>query len=231
MLLVLHRLVGSEHESLQRAAGAGATPFGADYAGIGDLLYGEWAFDVPKLFDVVALYGRTARPVVASLLRSLFTLQPSYFGDVAEALPVVAQTLKEVAARVTQLAAGPTADAAARQPQAGVAPLDLHKYLVDICVTVAELFKAYPDTCYCLMRAGTLVGLGAGAGGCWRARRGPFTVRVCCAPRPSCNFRDGTYDRAARCGATRGRNAAAWVGHGIRGASAATRPSRTRHSS
>ena len=148
VLLLLVRLVGGEHESLSASASGGsASPFG-EYASLGELLYSEWVFDVAKLLDIVALFGRSCPAVVGALLKNLFAIQPAYYGDLAEALGVVARTLQEVSSRVQQLHDG-SVDAAAP----GVGTTDLHRYLVDITVSLAELFKAYPDTCYCLMRS------------------------------------------------------------------------------
>jgi len=159
MLLTLHRLVGGEHEQMVTAAQAsGVSAFG-EHASLGDLLYSEWVLDVPKLFDIAALFGRSARSIVSSLLHNLFTLQPAYFSDIAEALPVVSQTLQEVSKKV----AASKSDAASAE-DAGL--VDLHSYLGDISVTLVELFSCYPDAAYCLMPSGASLALAANSSQC-----------------------------------------------------------------
>lgn len=112
--------------------------------------YASWVLDVPKLLDLCALYGRTHATAISAMLHQLVTLHSLYYGDVAEALPLVSQVLAEVAGQVE--AQGKDTTTATNNASPGVSMVDLHQYLVDVTTSIHELLQAHPDMCYCLMR-------------------------------------------------------------------------------
>ena len=62
----------------------------------GKLLYDNYIFSVPIIFDICQHYGRENQKVVAKILDSLFTLQPLYLKDVRETLPYIAQVKRKI---------------------------------------------------------------------------------------------------------------------------------------
>eukprot|EP00050_Salpingoeca_kvevrii_P017016 m.60837 g.60837 ORF g.60837 m.60837 type:complete len:681 (-) comp7308_c0_seq1:72-2114(-) len=54
-----------------------------------NLIYDNWVFDVPKLLDLCAIYGRKPRPLLSKMVGNIFAKQPKYHQDLDEALTVI----------------------------------------------------------------------------------------------------------------------------------------------
>lgn len=54
---------------------------------LGQLLYHNYVFSIPIIFDICQLYGRENAKAVERILSSLFTLEPLYYDDLAKAIP------------------------------------------------------------------------------------------------------------------------------------------------
>lgn len=61
------------------------------------MVYANWLFDVPRLMDLCALYGRTNAGVVSEVCRNVLGAQPKYADDLTEAMGAVTLTCQQVA--------------------------------------------------------------------------------------------------------------------------------------
>lgn len=57
----------------------------------GNLLYHQYIFTVPVIFDLSQLYGRENAKTVEKIFKSLFTIQSFYYEDVKKSVPHIIQ--------------------------------------------------------------------------------------------------------------------------------------------
>ncbi|XP_017890260.1 activating signal cointegrator 1 complex subunit 2 isoform X2 [Ceratina calcarata] len=62
----------------------------------GTLLYENYVFTIPIIFDLCQLYGRENEKVVRHILRDLFTLEPRYNDDLKRAVPCLIEAYENV---------------------------------------------------------------------------------------------------------------------------------------
>lgn len=62
----------------------------------GNLLYENYVFTIPIIFDLCQLYGRENEKVVTHIIRNLFTLEPRYNNDLQRAVPCLIMALENV---------------------------------------------------------------------------------------------------------------------------------------
>uniref|UniRef100_A0A7S2WWT8 CUE domain-containing protein n=1 Tax=Chloropicon primus TaxID=1764295 RepID=A0A7S2WWT8_9CHLO len=62
----------------------------------GDALYRRWMVDIPKLFDLCAIYGPSNSRLVQELVKNMFTVQPRYRSDLASCLQTVVLNMTQV---------------------------------------------------------------------------------------------------------------------------------------
>eukprot|EP01083_Nonionella_stella_P278628 947622_1 len=60
------------------------------------LLYDNWLFDIPKLFDVCVLYSHAAPELTRQLVKGVFDAQPKYWSDLMQALKVIRELLQKI---------------------------------------------------------------------------------------------------------------------------------------
>ena len=57
----------------------------------GNLLYNNYIFTVPIIFDLCQQYGRENKKTINKILKSLFTIQPLYIEDLKKAVSFLVQ--------------------------------------------------------------------------------------------------------------------------------------------
>jgi len=62
----------------------------------GEILYENFLFDVPKLFDLCVLYGAGNKQLVTKMVDNIFTQQPKYNDDLAQSIDTLAQVWLKV---------------------------------------------------------------------------------------------------------------------------------------
>lgn len=53
----------------------------------GEMIYNNYLFDVPKIMDLCALYGRTNGSILKKMISNVFSTQPSYVDDLETTVP------------------------------------------------------------------------------------------------------------------------------------------------
>ena len=59
----------------------------------GEILYENFLFDIPKIFDLCVLYGEGNGPLLTKIVDNIFTQQPKYNDDLQCAIPTVIQVI------------------------------------------------------------------------------------------------------------------------------------------
>ncbi len=66
----------------------------------GRIIYEHYLFDIPKLFDLCALYGGGNRPLLTKMVANVFEKQPHYEEDWKGMVGVIMETLSRQALKV-----------------------------------------------------------------------------------------------------------------------------------
>ncbi|XP_076240080.1 activating signal cointegrator 1 complex subunit 2 isoform X4 [Calliopsis andreniformis] len=118
---------------------------------MGNLLYDNYIFTIPIIFDLCQLYGRENEKVIERMLRCLFTLESRYNNDLQKTVPCLIEAFKTIerkfntcsshntdkAISLSEWTAGPT----------NLTLLDLEDtilYVLDISSTLTVFLKNYP---------------------------------------------------------------------------------------
>ena len=56
-----------------------------------EIIYENFLFDIPKLFDLCALYGHANAALLAKMVTNVFMQQPQYVDDLRTAVPTIIQ--------------------------------------------------------------------------------------------------------------------------------------------
>jgi hypothetical protein len=75
----------------QAACAAGRVVHAWPTPAFGSLLYDNWIWDIPQLFDVCVLYGESNPGWIQRFLLSIVMAQPSYYDDLASAWSLLAK--------------------------------------------------------------------------------------------------------------------------------------------
>ncbi|KAI3428044.1 hypothetical protein D9Q98_006430 [Chlorella vulgaris] len=146
MLPLMHRLVCAEER--------GAPPKADRAAVLSRVL------DLPRLLDLCSLYSAPAADsssgssssLLARVVAAAFGLLPQLSSQAAQAAPLLAQNLGQVAEACLTAAGSASRDSGMMQSlQDGVS------YLRDTCLTLASLLQAYPAAAALLLRQGALL--------------------------------------------------------------------------
>ncbi|XP_035727074.1 activating signal cointegrator 1 complex subunit 2-like [Vespa mandarinia] len=118
---------------------------------LGKLLYDNFIFTVPIIYDLCQLYGRENEKTIAKILDSLFTIQPLYNDDVEKSVPYLVKALNNVE---TGFRDRPTCSSDEAVPLL-IVPIEITKitlfsledmilYVLDISSTITIFLKNYP---------------------------------------------------------------------------------------
>jgi hypothetical protein len=61
-----------------------------------NIVYSNQIFDLPKLFDLAAIYGSSNQSLVSSLMQNVFDSEPRYQSDFKEAFDMLLNVLKRI---------------------------------------------------------------------------------------------------------------------------------------
>ena len=111
------------------------------FAGI---IYENWLFDVPKMLDIVSIYGGGNKSLVAKMITNIFKHQPGYLDDLLTVLEGVRGVLDLTAKRCTSNDAGGDGDAGSGKPLTAKEALELQLYMVDISATLHAFLEVCP---------------------------------------------------------------------------------------
>lgn len=57
----------------------------------GEILYENFIFDIPKMFDLCVLYHPGNTPLLAKMVENIFTQQPNYNDDLVQTVHTLSQ--------------------------------------------------------------------------------------------------------------------------------------------
>lgn len=63
---------------------------------LGNLLYDNYIFTIPIIFDLCQLYGRENAKVIEKIVRNVFSLQPSYNDDLEKSVPCLVKVMYHI---------------------------------------------------------------------------------------------------------------------------------------
>ncbi|XP_076680827.1 activating signal cointegrator 1 complex subunit 2 isoform X2 [Andrena cerasifolii] len=118
---------------------------------LGNLLYENYIFTVPIIFDLCQLYGRENPKIMKKILNCLFTLEPKYNNDLKKTVPRLIEALENVDGKfgISSIHNSSEAVSLSRQ-NTGPKNLtlfnleDMILYVLDISSTLTVFLKNYP---------------------------------------------------------------------------------------
>ncbi|XP_017787994.1 PREDICTED: activating signal cointegrator 1 complex subunit 2 [Habropoda laboriosa] len=116
----------------------------------GNLLYENYIFTVPIIFDLCQLYGRENEKIMKKILNCLFTLEPQYNNDLEKAVPCMIEALENVERRFDNCPTRYSNEAVSlSERDTGTIKLtlfnleDMILYVLDISSTITVFLKNY----------------------------------------------------------------------------------------
>ncbi|XP_029169815.1 activating signal cointegrator 1 complex subunit 2 [Nylanderia fulva] len=117
---------------------------------LGNLLYDNYIFTIPIIFDLCQLYGRENTKVIEKIIFSIFTLQPMYNDDLKKSVTCLIKAFENVERRFEDCLDHATeavvlAERANDSIEMTLYNLeDLILYILDVSSTLSILLKSYP---------------------------------------------------------------------------------------
>lgn len=116
---------------------------------LGNLLYNNYIFTIPIIFDLCQLYGRESAKVVEKIVASVFSLQPMYKDDLQKSVPCLIKAFENVERRFEDCPSNAT-EAVALSERGSSTEMTLYNledlilYILDVSSTLTVLLKSYP---------------------------------------------------------------------------------------
>lgn len=113
----------------------------------GDIIYENWLFDIPKIFDLCVLYGRKNTALLTRMVGNIFKEQGSYYDDLSATTALVVDALSRFSEKL-----GVTYTLSVDEDDTPVAPLlkhdehavkDFLEYLLDIARTLTAFLTIH----------------------------------------------------------------------------------------
>ncbi|XP_051924893.1 activating signal cointegrator 1 complex subunit 2 [Hippocampus zosterae] len=120
----------------------------------GDILYENFLFDVPKMMDLCALFGKGNGVLLRKMIENIFLQQPSYYRDLEDTVPTILEVFDTILERCGLrccAAAEPVKLNAHKQPSAVDMTqqdfVDIVLYLCDASSTLHAFLSVFPAAC------------------------------------------------------------------------------------
>ncbi|CAK9801226.1 Activating signal cointegrator 1 complex subunit 2 [Anthophora plagiata] len=118
---------------------------------LGNLLYENYVFTVPIIFDLCQLYGRENRKIVEKIFNCLFTLEPRYKDDLQKAVPHIIEALENIERRFDNCPTRYSNEAVSLSERNATTKKltlfnleDMLLYVLDISSTITVFLRTYP---------------------------------------------------------------------------------------
>ncbi|XP_076184054.1 activating signal cointegrator 1 complex subunit 2 [Ptiloglossa arizonensis] len=118
---------------------------------LGNLLYENYIFTIPIIFDLCQLYGRENEKIMEKILNCLFILEPRYNNDLQKAVPCLIEALENVERKFNgYFIHNPNEAVSLTKQNTGSIELtlfnleDMILYVLDISSTINVFLKNYP---------------------------------------------------------------------------------------
>ncbi|XP_070552023.1 activating signal cointegrator 1 complex subunit 2-like [Ptychodera flava] len=118
----------------------------------GEIIYENFLFDIPKLFDLCVLYGGN-HALLNKMLTNIFTQQPKYKDDLGDIVPTFLQVFDGIKTKCGLSDTGTEPQKITSKPKQTVDSLsteefrDIVFYLCDIGLTLLAFLEIYPPAC------------------------------------------------------------------------------------
>lgn len=124
----------------------------------GEILYENFIFDIPKIFDLCVLYGEGNSQLLSKMVDNIFTQQPKYNEDLHCAIPTIVQVFHDIADKCgvnidkehsmsPQKLSSPGRDSLSLNTLSISDFQDIILYLADIALTLAIFMEIHPQSC------------------------------------------------------------------------------------
>jgi len=100
-------------------------------------------FNVPRLFDIAVVFGPFHSSLVHKMFSDLFTVQPKYYDELAQCVPIVLRVLKEIKQKLFSLLTSSPSH---------ISLFELSSYLLDITSTICAFLKVFPESASVFMK-------------------------------------------------------------------------------
>lgn len=117
---------------------------------LGNLLYDNYIFTIPIIFDLCQLYGRENAKIVEKIVQDVFNVQPMYNDDLQKSVPCLIKALQNVERRFENSLSNATEAVALSERKDNSAEMTLYNledlilYILDVSSTLTVLLKSYP---------------------------------------------------------------------------------------
>ncbi|KAJ8286154.1 hypothetical protein GJAV_G00035140 [Gymnothorax javanicus] len=131
----------------------------------GEIIYNNFLFDIPKILDLCVLYGKGNSQLLHKMIENVFSQQPSYYGDLEEAVPTMIQVLDTILQKCGLQLEGATAGEPLKLEAFGRSTamtmsqkdmVDIVLYLCDSCTTIYSFVDIFPAACHTFQSHGFL---------------------------------------------------------------------------
>lgn len=139
VLMVFARLVTNKESPTEYMS----SPF------LGNLLYDNYIFTIPIIFDLCQLYGRENAKVTKRIVHGVFTVQPMYSDDLQKSVPCLIKALENVERRFEGCVNNASEAVALPEKSNAFVEMtlcnleDLILYILDVSSTLTILLKTY----------------------------------------------------------------------------------------
>lgn len=120
----------------------------------GEILYENFIFDIPKLFDICVLFGPNNEALLSKMINNIFTQQPKYYEDLSCAIPTIYQAFEDMKKKCGMPCSSNKSNSPQKlhdgkedQTMETLSVLDLQDlilYIADIGVTLSSFVECHP---------------------------------------------------------------------------------------
>lgn len=112
----------------------------------GNLLYENYIFTIPIIFDLCQFYGRENPKIMEKILNCLFILEPRYNNDLQKTIPCLIEALEDVERKFDHCSIHTNAAISTNSMKLTLFNLeDMILYILDISSTIEIFLKNYPS--------------------------------------------------------------------------------------
>jgi activating signal cointegrator complex subunit 2 len=113
--------------------------------GFGQIIYENYIFDIPRLFDICSLYAIHNKELLSKMIGNIFKQQQGYNKDLQHAIQSIQDVITD-RIKAFYTPTGPKKLTTTNTKSSGMEELiDLLYYILDLSCTINRLFSVYPE--------------------------------------------------------------------------------------
>lgn len=122
----------------------------------GDILYENFLFDIPKLMDMCALFGKNNSQLLNKMLNNIFTQQPKYLDDLKETVSTLKQVFDNISLKCGVIMENQSLSPLKLESEKEKVTLfsvsedellDIFLYVSDTAITINRFLGVFPTVC------------------------------------------------------------------------------------